>query len=87
MVKFKTSKLVFHIFGSLAKFERDLIKERTTSGLSTSQARGITARQPNKLGLGKMEIFKKMYKDKTIPIKQILETIKISKDILNKRVR
>jgi len=26
-------KLIFHIFGVLAEFERDIIKERTTTGL------------------------------------------------------
>jgi DNA invertase Pin-like site-specific DNA recombinase len=33
-------KLIFHIFGSLAKFERDLIRERTLAGLAAARARG-----------------------------------------------
>src|SRR5712691_1409424 len=33
-------KLIFHIFGSLAEFERDLIRERTTAGLAAARARG-----------------------------------------------
>lgn len=33
-------KLVFHIFGSLAEFERDLIRERTHAGLAAAAARG-----------------------------------------------
>ena len=32
--------LVFHIFGALAQFERDLIRERTTAGLKAAEARG-----------------------------------------------
>ena len=32
--------LVFHIFGALAQFERDLIRERTRAGLSAARARG-----------------------------------------------
>jgi DNA invertase Pin-like site-specific DNA recombinase len=35
-----TGKLVFHIFGALAEFERNLIKERTIAGLSAARARG-----------------------------------------------
>ena len=35
-----TGKLVFHIFGALAEFERNLIKERTLAGLSAARARG-----------------------------------------------
>jgi len=33
-------RLVFHIFGSLAEFERDLIRERTMAGLQAARARG-----------------------------------------------
>lgn len=32
--------LVFHIFGALAQFERDLIRERTRAGLVAAEARG-----------------------------------------------
>jgi DNA invertase Pin-like site-specific DNA recombinase len=37
-------KLVFHIFGALAEFERDIIKDRTKAGLSAARARGRLAR-------------------------------------------
>ncbi len=33
-------KLVFHVFGALAEFERDLIRERTAAGLAAARARG-----------------------------------------------
>lgn len=32
--------LVFHLFGALAQFERDLIRERTHAGLKAAEARG-----------------------------------------------
>ena len=32
--------LVFHLFGALAQFERDLIRERTQAGLKAAEARG-----------------------------------------------
>src|SRR5438067_2871497 len=35
-----TGQLVFHIFGALAEFERNLIKERTIAGVSAARARG-----------------------------------------------
>lgn len=31
-------KLVFHVFGALAEFERDLIRERTQAGLAAARA-------------------------------------------------
>jgi DNA invertase Pin-like site-specific DNA recombinase len=33
-------KLAFHIFGALAEFERNLIRERTYAGLAAARARG-----------------------------------------------
>jgi DNA invertase Pin-like site-specific DNA recombinase len=33
-------RLVFHLFGSLGQFERDLIRERTRAGLDAAAARG-----------------------------------------------
>ncbi len=33
-------RLVFHVFGALGQFERDLIRERTKAGLSAAAARG-----------------------------------------------
>ena len=33
-------KLIFHIFASLAEFERDLIRERTNAGLKAARTRG-----------------------------------------------
>jgi Resolvase, N terminal domain len=39
-------KLVFHIFGALAEFERDIIKERSNAGLSAARARGRLGGRP-----------------------------------------
>ncbi len=36
-----SGKLIFHIFGSLAEFERGLIKERITAGIEAARAKGI----------------------------------------------
>lgn len=33
-------RLVFHLFGALAQFERDLIRERTKAGLQAAEQRG-----------------------------------------------
>ena len=39
-------KLVFHIFGALAEFERNLIRERTLAGLEAARARGRLGGRP-----------------------------------------
>ncbi|MCS7530851.1 recombinase family protein [Pseudomonas aeruginosa] len=33
-------RLIFHVFGALGQFERDLIRERTRAGLAAASARG-----------------------------------------------
>ena len=38
-------RLVFHLFGALAEFERDLIRERTQAG-AVARARGRTGGRP-----------------------------------------
>src|SRR5437660_68612 len=39
-------KLIFHIFGALAEFERDIIRERTNAGLQAARARGRLGGRP-----------------------------------------
>ncbi len=41
-----TGRLVFHIFGALGEFERDLIRERTSAGLTAAAARGRKGGRP-----------------------------------------
>lgn len=40
-------KLVFHIFGALAEFERSLIRERTMAGLAYARTQGRTGGRPS----------------------------------------
>lgn len=42
-------KLMFHVFGALAEFERDLISERTIAGLEAARARGRRGGRPSAL--------------------------------------
>lgn len=39
-------RLVFHVLGAIAEFERDLIRERTRAGVKAAQARGVQFGQP-----------------------------------------
>src|SRR3954451_18040341 len=39
-------KLIFHVFGALAEFERDIIRERTLAGLAAARARGRKGGRP-----------------------------------------
>ena len=39
-------KLIFHMFGALAEFERNVIRERTQAGLNAARARGRKGGRP-----------------------------------------
>src|SRR5712691_3523455 len=39
-------KLIFHIFGALAEFERDIIRQRTLAGRASARARGRKGGRP-----------------------------------------
>lgn len=39
-------RLIFHVFGALAEFERELIRERTMAGLAAARARGRIGGRP-----------------------------------------
>jgi DNA invertase Pin-like site-specific DNA recombinase len=54
-------KLIFHIFGALAEFERDIIRERTQAGLTAARARGRTGGRPKALSKGKAEMARQLY--------------------------
>jgi len=75
-------KLIFHIFGALAEFERNLIVERTQAGLKAGRARGRVGGRPPKLTNEKKELVKKMHANKTIPLSTIADTFKISKQTI-----
>lgn len=81
-----TGKLVFHIFGALAEFERNLIKERTLAGLSAARARGKKGGRPKSLNKDKQKVLQQLYQDRKLPIKTICEMMSISKPTLYKYI-
>ena len=54
-------KLVFHLFGALAEFERDLIRQRTLAGLAAARARGRAGGRPPSMTPTKIELARQMY--------------------------
>ncbi|MBF6611888.1 MAG: recombinase family protein [Chloroflexi bacterium] len=72
-------KLIFHVFGALAEFERDLIRERTQAGLQAARARGRQGGRPRRLDEKKIKMLLGLYADKSNSIEDILATLNISK--------
>jgi DNA invertase Pin-like site-specific DNA recombinase len=78
-----TGQLVFHIFGALAEFERNLIKERTIAGLESARARGRKGGRPSlKASSSKVAMARKLYADETNTVPDICKTLNISRATL-----
>jgi DNA invertase Pin-like site-specific DNA recombinase len=71
-------KLVFHFFGALAEFERDLIRERTMAGLAAARSRGRNGgRKP--LSPWKVQQLRTLAADKRNGVGEICQTLGISR--------
>src|SRR5215212_9076832 len=76
-------KLIFHVFGALAEFERDLIRERTNAGLAAARARGRTGGRPKKLADTKTRaLAQALYDGEQTDIETICRTLGISRATL-----
>src|SRR5918992_176500 len=74
-------KLIFHIFGALAEFERNLIRERTAAGLIAARARGRKGGRPKALTPKQCSIAQELY-EKHHPIAEICRALNISRATL-----
>jgi len=80
-------KLVFHIFGALSEFERELIRERTKAGLAAARARGRQGGRPKKLDAKKVAMAQALYKEGTHSITDICETLGVSRATLYRVIK
>src|SRR3982751_5616017 len=71
-------KLVFHIFGALAEFEREIIRERTQAGLQSARARGRMGGRRTALTPKQLQIARQLWESNT-PVKEICHTLGISR--------
>jgi DNA invertase Pin-like site-specific DNA recombinase len=75
-------RLVFHMFGALAEFERDLIRERTRAGLTSARARGRLGGRPKRLTPEKRRLAVQLYRAREHSIAEICRLMGISKPTL-----
>ena len=80
-------KLIFHIFASLAEFERDLIRERTNAGLAAARARGRKGGRPKGVDEKKRKAALALKRDPHYSIREICEIVGISRNTYYKYTR
>jgi DNA invertase Pin-like site-specific DNA recombinase len=72
-------KLVFHIFGALAEFEREIIRERTQAGLQSARSRGKVGGRPKALTPKEVQMLRNMAGDKSLTVSDICKTLGIGR--------
>lgn len=74
--------LIFHVFGALAQFERNLIQERTQAGLAAARARGRHGGRPPKLSQAKVALLYRLYDEREHTVGEVCKMIGVTKPTL-----
>jgi DNA invertase Pin-like site-specific DNA recombinase len=75
-------RLVFHLFGALAEFERHLIRERTQAGLTAARARGRQGGRKPKLDPKKREVALRLYHERRHTVEEICRLMGVGRSTL-----
>lgn len=71
-------KLIFHIFGALAEFERELIRERTRAGMASARARGRKGGRKRSLDEKQIQMLRSLHTDPNHAVEDICKMLNIS---------
>ena len=80
-------KLIFHIFGALAEFERSLIRERTHAGLAAARARGRVGGRPPLLTPEKIRMAQQLMANPDMTAQQVAAALHVSRTTLYRALR
>jgi DNA invertase Pin-like site-specific DNA recombinase len=80
-------KLIFHLFGALAEFERSIIKERTRAGLEAARARGRTGGRPARMTDKDITAARAMLADPSITVEEVATRLHISSATLYRHIK
>jgi DNA invertase Pin-like site-specific DNA recombinase len=75
-------KLVFHVFGALAEFERSIIRERTKAGLDAARAQGKKGGRPPALVAKDLAAAKAMLSDPEITVEEVAKRLQVAPSTL-----
>lgn len=77
-----TGRLIFHVFGSIAEFERERIVERTKEGLTAARKRGRVGGRPSALSPSAKETIRQMRDEEHRTVSEIARTFKVSRSTI-----
>ena len=79
-------RLVFHLFGALGQFERDLIRERTRAGRAAAEARGRKGGRKPVITAEKLKHAREII-DKGLTVREAAVRLKVGKTALYDALR
>jgi DNA invertase Pin-like site-specific DNA recombinase len=79
-------RLVLHVFGALAEFERALVHERTMAGLAASRVRGRVGGRPRALSPAQRAHAEQLAATGT-PIREIAELLGVGRSTIYRTLR
>ena len=82
-----TGKLIFHITGAFAEFERNIIRERTKAGIESARARGRKGGRPTKMTEERIKMAKILHNDKSLSINDILKQMNIKRGLFYRMLK
>jgi DNA invertase Pin-like site-specific DNA recombinase len=77
-------RLIFHIFGALAEFERNIIRERTLAGLQAARSRGRKGGRPKVMNSQSLIVAQALLKDGILTVKDVAKQLGVSPATLYK---
>jgi DNA invertase Pin-like site-specific DNA recombinase len=75
-------RLVFHVFGAMAEFERGVIRERTRAGLASARARGRVGGRPPALSPEDLTAAKALLRDPKISVEAVAKRLGVAPSTL-----
>jgi DNA invertase Pin-like site-specific DNA recombinase len=80
-------RLIFHVFGALAEFEREIIRERTMAGLESARARGRHGGRPRALDESKAKLARRFKEEGDHSVKEICAMLGVGRSTLYRYLR
>ena len=75
-------KLTFHVFGALAEFERDVMRERTRAGLLAARKRGKKLGRPRSLSPEQIDMARSMMANPKLSARRVAEQLGVHRATL-----
>lgn len=80
-------RLIFHVFGAVAQFERDIISERTKAGLKAARARGHRGGRKTKITPAKLKAAKRLLADPCMTHVEVAASLGVSRPALYRAMK